>query len=95
MPPILSPLPLVESDVESFYWEVSREMPLKLEAALQVVTRAVGPFKNKTAVAELIIKQTSLSRPTAFRRVDDLLNYGYLTNEDGQLILASGLKKAA
>jgi hypothetical protein len=94
--PDIEPLPLVETDNESFLWCVSPEIPSNLVNPMDVVLKAGGPFKNNTAVADLLMKNLGLTRPTAYRRVLDLLNYGYLSKEDGQMVVqAMRLQKAA
>jgi hypothetical protein len=92
----IEPLPLVETDHESFLWTVSEDIPANLRGPLEAVMKAAGPFKNNTAIADLLMKDLGLSRPTAFRRVQELLNYGLLSRNGGQIVVrATRLKKAA
>lgn len=92
----IEPLPLVETDHESFLWNVSEDIPANLRGPLEAVMKAAGPFKNNTVVADLLMKELALSRPTAFRRVHELLNYGILNKDAGQLaVQTTRMKKAA
>jgi hypothetical protein len=91
----IEPLPLTESDVESFHWEVSQDLPPNVKAALAALTRAGGPFKNKSEAAAVVEQATPCSRPTAFRHIAALVNYGLLVEEHGRLALAMPLKKVA
>lgn len=81
----IEPLPLVESDVETFYWQVSPDLPPELQAPLAALTKAGASFKNKSAAAHAISQGTNRGRSTAYRDVEDLLNRGFLVMDAGEL----------
>lgn len=86
----VEPLPLVESDHESFYWIVSRNVPAKLRPSFEALRRVARRFKGQAdAAAVLIAGQNGshgLSRATAYRHVKELLDGGFLTPDaDGNL----------
>ena len=85
----VEPLPLVESDQESFYWIVSRKVPERLRASYEALRRAAQPFKSAAdAVTVLMAGQNGhgAARATAYRHVKDLRNGGFLVlDADGNL----------
>jgi hypothetical protein len=87
----VEPLPLVESDHESFYWIVSRNVPEKLRTSYETLRRAAHPFKGEAdAVAVLIARQNGhgLSRSTAYRHLKQLRDGGFLAlDSNGKLVV--------
>lgn len=87
----VEPLPLVESDHQSFYWIVSRNVPEKLRVSYEALRRAARPFSGAAdAVAVLMAGQNGhgATRATAYRHVKDLRDGGFLvTDNSGTLAL--------
>jgi hypothetical protein len=87
----VEPLPLVESDHESFYWIVSRKVPEKLRASYEALRKAGRSFKNEAeAVTFLRSGQNGhgVARATAYRHVKDMRDGGFLvTDANGNLVL--------
>ncbi|MGA3318850.1 MAG: hypothetical protein ABSC64_20730, partial [Candidatus Korobacteraceae bacterium] len=87
----VEPLPLVESDHESFYWTVSRKVPERLRASYETLRRAGGPFEGQAgAVAVLMTGQNGrggATRPTAYRHVKQLHEGGFLIHKGGKLTI--------
>lgn len=85
--PDVTPIPLEETDSESFFWKVSPNVPEDLRAAYKALRKADRPFRDKKDAAEIIAQGTGKSVQTGYRRVGDLLNRGLLTKEGSQVVL--------
>ncbi len=82
------PIPLMESDYESFYFEVSVELPDHLRSSYKTLRKAGGPFPNKTAAANVLQTEANARRATAFSHIGELAHRGLLIPErDGSLAL--------
>ena len=79
----IDPMPLVESDVQSFFWHVSPQVPVHLRASFEALRKASGPFPDKTAASKVIEAEVKKSRATAFKHVNGLANKGLLVEKDG------------
>lgn len=87
----VEPLPLVESDYESFYWIVSRNVPPKLRASFEALRRAARLFTSVSdAVTVLMDSENGHGSPraTAYRHVKQLRDGGFLVSDaDGNLVV--------
>jgi hypothetical protein len=88
----VTPLSLVETGPESFFFEVVPTVPETCQRSYSALKNAARTFVNKSDAAKVIEQETKLSRPSAFRHIGSLLLCGVLTeNDDGTLVLmASG-----
>ena len=82
----IEPIPLIESDVESFYWEVSPEIPSQLKPSLTVLQQAGGQFNNKAAAAKAM-EAAGRSRSSSYRDVEALIRRGLIVVANGVLQL--------
>jgi len=77
----VEPLPLVESDHESFYWIVSRKVPDKLRRSYETLRHASRPFSGEGDAVEALMTANSSSRATAYRHVKELRDGGFLLRD--------------
>jgi len=82
----IGPLPLWESDTESFFWEVSPEVPTRLLKAFEALNKAGGQFADKSSAAK-VLEQDGVPRSTAFRHLKDLMDGGHVVKGSGGLVL--------
>ncbi len=83
----IDPIALMETDHESYYWQIKACVPERLTSAVQ----ALGgrKFKNKRDAARAIELGAKVARATAYRRLEDLLRLKLAAeSETGELALA-------
>jgi RecA-family ATPase len=88
--PDIEPLPLQESDAESFYWNISPHIPGYLRDSYNALRQAGTQFTSKSEAASAIKQATKVSRATAFRHVQGLEHRGLLVPEGAAMILKDG-----
>ena len=92
--PDVEPMPLEESDAESFYWQVCPEIPATLRPSFEALRKAGGRFPNKGPAARAILEQCGIKRASAYRHIDGLLNRGLLREVAGELVVQAGVTPA-
>jgi hypothetical protein len=85
--PDIEPFPLMESDHESFFWEVVTIVPTHLEGSYDALKAAGGRFKSKIAAAQEIITRVKLGRATAYRHIDTMLRLKLIADDEGRLTI--------
>jgi hypothetical protein len=85
----IEPLPLEESDPQSFFWQVSTEVPAHLRQAYDTLKKAGGKFANKKTAAEILMNAGS-TKPTAYRHLKELEHRSLLTSKGDELELQTG-----
>ena len=85
--PDVEPISLIETGHESFYWQVSPNIPEKLRSPFEALRKAARLFHDKKDAAKVITTATGMSIATGYRRVDELLNRGLLVWQADQLLL--------
>ncbi|HZT32545.1 MAG TPA: AAA family ATPase [Bryobacteraceae bacterium] len=83
--PDIEPFPVIESDHQSFYWEMVVTVPEKLENSYDALVQAGGKFRRKSDAADKIKAHARVGRATAFRHVDDMLRAKLLVEDSGWL----------
>jgi hypothetical protein len=81
--PDIEPFPLMESDHESFYWEVVMAVPEHLQQSYEALTTPGGPFNGKSKVASELMRQCKVSKATAYRHIDAMIRARLLIEESG------------
>jgi RecA-family ATPase len=81
----VEPLPLVESDHESFFWLVSRHVPEKLRASYETLRRAARSFESAADAVAVLMNGHGAKRATAYRHVKQLHDSGFLVPAEGRL----------
>ncbi len=87
----VQPLPLEESDAESFFWEVRPEVPAHLNVTLDRLTHGGSSFADLNAAVKLLIDK-GVKRPTAYRHVGELMRLNFLRQDGGRLVLSGSAK---
>lgn len=83
----VEPIPLIETEPESFYWEVSREVPEYLKGSFDALKKAGAKFYGKAEAVEAL-RQIGTSRATAYRHVIQMFSAGLLVvGETGDWLL--------
>lgn len=58
--PDVDPIPLMESDHQSFYWKPVRSVPGRIQISYNALVNAIGPFRGKSnAVLNSLAEQRS------------------------------------
>jgi len=83
----VNPFPVIETDHQSFFWVMKREVPEKLDSACQALVG--GKYKNKGQAAAAIQKQTGVGRATAWRHLDELIRLNIVI-EDSDGFISTG-----
>jgi len=87
----VEPISLMESDHESFYWEIVTSVPQQLRESCNALHNAGGRFSDKAEAVKQITNSTKASRATAYRQINAMLRLGLLLlSESGALHLAQG-----
>jgi hypothetical protein len=86
--PDIEPMPLTESEEESFLFQPSRQVPACLRGSYEVLKRRLE-FPDRAGAAQLIQQEAGVSRPTAFRHVKRLLELGLLVRREKGLKLST------
>jgi len=86
----VEPIPLIETEQESFYWAVSREVPEHLKTSHEALKKAGGRFHGKAEAVDAIRRINGTSRSTAYRHVTQMFNAGLLVvSETGDWLLST------
>jgi hypothetical protein len=83
--PDVDPFPLMESDNQSFFWEISIVLPQGLEHSYEALKNRY--LKDRAAAAREMSQRAKVSRATAYRHVGALIRVGLLKEEANQLVL--------
>lgn len=76
--PDVEPMPLMESDHQSFFWEMVPDVPEHLQPSYDALMDGAGRYKGKARAVAEIVKSTHMSRATAYRHVDSLIRCNLL-----------------
>ena len=82
----IEPIPLEESDAESFYWQVCPSIPEHLRSIYDALKAAGGKFANKSQAVQTAVG-AGIKQSTAYRQFKELGDRGILVESAGQLIL--------
>lgn len=82
----IEPIPLEESDSESFYWQVRPEVPKTLRPIYAALKAAGGKFSDKGEAKQIALK-AGIPKSTAYRHINELINKGLLTQAEDELVL--------
>lgn len=85
--PDIEPMALEESEVRSFYWEVSPQVPDNLRASYDALKQARSGFSDESAMAKGIQSATRKSRSTAYRHISELKNRGLLVKKESEWLV--------
>ncbi len=83
----IEPIPLEESEVRSFYWQVSRQVPDLLRASYDALKQAGSGFSDESTMAKHIQSATRKSRSTAYRHISELKNRGLLVKKESEWLV--------
>ncbi len=64
----IEPMILRESDLQSFFWQVSPDIPLELTLCLDALREAGGGFPSRTAAVAVLQQTVGGGRSTAYTR---------------------------
>jgi hypothetical protein len=90
----VDPIPLVETDHESFCWRPTASVPDHLRDSFEALRRVGRPFRQKKEAVEAIAASTGKPVKTAYRHVADLMNRGLLARRDGLIVVSDSVDKA-
>ena len=80
----IEPMPLRETEMQSFLWQVAPDVPANLAVCLDAL-KGIGAFLNRKAASVVLEQKLGIGRSTAYDRIRELLNRGLLTEQDGIL----------
>ena len=84
----IEPIALEESEVRSFYWQVSAQVPDHLRASYDALKQAQRSFSDESALAQVIQDAAHKPRSTAYRHINQLKHLGLLVPRDGEWVVA-------
>ena len=84
----IEPMALDESEVRSFYWQVSPQVPEHLRASYDALKEAQRSFSDQSALAQVIQDAAHKPRSTAYRHIIQLKHLGLLVPRDGEWVVA-------
>jgi hypothetical protein len=84
--PDVDPIRLDETDHNSFFWEVSPEIPTHLRSAVQVLNDAGGRFPSYAAAAKAL-QEAHVAKATSYRKLEELKKRGWLAAVEGDWVL--------
>jgi hypothetical protein len=86
----IDPFPVMETDHESFYWEMKAHVPAKLVKSHDALK--AGRFATKAQAAAAIKTATKVGRATAWRHLDSMIRLRIVTeNPDGSISAQRGV----
>jgi hypothetical protein len=89
--PDAEPTALEESDAKTFFWIPRAEIPPHLQKSFEILTKAGGSFSEK-GEAVACLKSAGITKPTAYRHVDEMKSKGLLKSGGKGLVLNAPMK---
>jgi len=84
----IEPIPVVESNPLSFFWETSLDVPDHLRPSYDALSKAAIRFHGQSDAAQVIKRTTGKSKPTAYRHLNQLKNIGLIAPDvNGEWVL--------
>ena len=84
--PDVDPIPLEESDAESFYWVARPDLPAHLQESFgKLKKRRPSTFRGRAAAVHAL-ERSGWSRASAYRHVNQLVQRGFLVEDDRGLL---------